>query len=155
MIYSNIHLPRPKSLYPAAILKVLDYIAETDFSNMELGRHSLDGDRIFIIRSNSETSPTDQRKAETHRKYIDIQFMLEGIEDIGVACVSDGLTMSEDLLDEKDIAFYSNVPNESFITLHSGDFAVLFPEDVHRPLCQTNGCKTVKKVIGKVLVDLI
>ena len=155
MIYSNIHLPRPKSVYPPAILKMLDYLAETDFSDMELGRYHLDGDNIFAILNNSTTSPASQRRPEAHRKYIDIQYVLEGVEDVGFACASDRLVVEEDLLEEKDIIFYSHVPNESFVTLRPGDFIVLFPEDVHRVLCQKEGCETVRKVVGKVRVDLI
>ena len=155
MIYSNISLPRSKSIYSPAIMKVLDFLATADFSTMEPGRHPIDGNDIFILLNTSTTSPSHERRAEAHKKYIDIQFMIEGVEDIGFACLSKDITVDEDLLDEKDIIFYSDVKNESFVTLRAGDFAILFPEDIHRPLCKKDGCDTVRKVVGKVAVDAL
>jgi YhcH/YjgK/YiaL family protein len=153
MIYSNISASSKEKWYPEALYKALDYLSSHDLKTMESGRYSIEGDSVFVNLTDSTTAPARERKAEAHRKYIDVQFLAEGVEDIGFACLNDGFTVVEDRLEEKDIIFYSGVQKESFVTLYPGDFAVFFPEDVHRPLCRRDGCERVRKAVVKILLS--
>jgi YhcH/YjgK/YiaL family protein len=50
--------------------------------------------------------------------------------------------------EEKDVLFFNDEP-DMFFTLHPGQFAIFFPEDVHAPLISEGD---VKKLIIKVKV---
>ena len=65
------------------VYTALQFLAETDFSKVELGRYELQGDDIFYMVQQYETDP-DKTISEAHKKYIDIQFMVDGEEIIGV-----------------------------------------------------------------------
>ena len=69
------------------VYDALKFLSETDFSKIELGRYELDGDNIFYMVQSYDTDP-DKTISEAHKKYIDIQYMVEGEEIIGVADIS-------------------------------------------------------------------
>ena len=95
---------------------------------------------------------TDPSKtvSESHRKYIDIQFMVEGEEIIGVADISSEKELTE-AKEENDVWFY-NCKTEP-LTLSAGKYMVLYPNDLHCPGVATNGKSlTCRKVVVKVKV---
>lgn len=131
------------------VYTALKFLSETDFSKMDLGRYELDGDNIFYMVQSYDTDPS-KTVSESHRKYIDIQFMVEGEEIIGVADISSekGLTEAKE---ENDVWFY-NCKTEP-LTLSAGKYMVLYPNDLHCPGVATNGkALTCRKVVVKVKV---
>ena len=55
---------------------------------------------------------------------------------------------------EKDIVFFDNLIPISGIELAAGDFAVLYPTDVHRPCgSPEGGPQQVTKVVVKIAID--
>ena len=124
-----------KSL-PAPLLKGLTYLQQTDFTKVESGRYELQGESIFAIVQEYQTEPKSQRQAETHQKYIDIQFIASGEEVIGYAPIDPDNKILEDRLTENDALFYRTVKAEQDLTLRVGNYAIFFPSDIHRPCCQ-------------------
>ena len=59
------------------------YLRETDFSAMALGRHMLEADALFAIVQEAEGRSRAEAQLECHRKYIDIQFVLSGLDEMG------------------------------------------------------------------------
>ena len=55
----------------------LKYLAETDLAAMAPGRYDLNED-VFILRQAYESKPSEICKFETHEKYVDIQWIIEG-----------------------------------------------------------------------------
>jgi YhcH/YjgK/YiaL family protein len=120
------------------------------------GRYELDGDHLFAMVDSYETKPRDTAKLETHRKYVDIQFMVSGKETHEVFRKKE-LTVSEPYNPEKDAEFYQ-IPKyqRAVINLHPGDFVVYFPHDAHMPCLMTGTSpEPVKKVVVKVDVELL
>lgn len=131
------------------VYTALKFLSETDFSKMELGRYELDGDNIFYMVQSYDTDPS-KTVSEAHRKYIDIQFMVEGEEIIGVADISSEKELTE-AKEENDVWFY-NCKTEP-LTLSAGKYMVLYPNDLHCPGVATNGkALTCRKVVVKVKV---
>jgi YhcH/YjgK/YiaL family protein len=147
-IIKNRHLYSPIS---SRIKTALEYIAKTDFSVMEPGRYELDGENIFALVQVYDSLTKDQGKWECHKKYIDIQYIAEGIEQIGCNNV-DKMKITTEYNSEKDVAFLSG--DGDFITYSKGSFGIFFPEDGHQPKIAANNipCK-VKKVVIKIKVD--
>lgn len=130
------------------VYTALKFLSETDFSKMELGRYELSGDDIFYMVQRYETDP-DKTISEAHKKYIDIQFMVDGEEIIGVAPISCEKTETE-AKPENDVWFYECKTEP--LTLIKNSFMVLYPNDLHCPGVAVDGAKACHKVVVKVKV---
>ena len=131
------------------VYDALKFLSETDFSKIELGRYELDGDNIFYMVQSYATDP-DKTISEAHKKYIDIQYMVEGEEIIGVADISEDKELTE-AKEENDVWFY-DCKTEPLV-LSAGKYMVLYPNDLHCPGVATNGTAlTCRKVVVKVKV---
>ena len=130
------------------VYTALKFLAETDFTKMELGRYELQGDDIFYMVQRYETDP-DKTIAEAHNKYIDIQFMVNGEEIIGVAPICCEKTETE-ARPENDVWFYECKTEP--LTLIKNSFMVLYPNDLHCPGVAVDGARECHKVVVKVKV---
>jgi YhcH/YjgK/YiaL family protein len=113
-----------------------------------MGRTDIDGDNLFALVQEYDTKPAEQGKWESHRKYIDVQYILSGRERMGFANIY-RMDLGE-YLPEKDFQGMGGEGN--YVDLSAGDFAIFFPEYGHKPgLCATAPEK-VKKVVIKVKI---
>lgn len=129
----------------------LDYLANTDFSILPDGKYEIYEDKVY---ANVQTYLTkDAGKFEAHRKYIDIQYIAQGEEKIGVSNISN-FAQSMPYDTEKDIVFLTGKKDFElkFIELKEKEFVILSPEDAHMPMITFNSPITVKKVVVKVQV---
>lgn len=128
--------------------RVFDFLAGTDISALEPGRHDIDGDNLFVNVSELDLRPLDAAHLEVHNRYIDIQVVVGGEETFGWSERRECRNAEGEFSVERDILFYSDVP-QTFYTLRSGQFTILYPEDAHAPML---GEGRVKKLIFKVLM---
>ncbi|MDF2924263.1 MAG: hypothetical protein K0R57_3177 [Paenibacillaceae bacterium] len=144
-------------VYSKALAKGMAYLQSRNLAELENGRYEIEGDKLFALVSESETEPKLDRKPEAHDRHVDIQYLVSGAgEIIGVSRRTPDSVPSEDYLGSRDIAFYSEVKDETDVLLRPGMFAVFFPDDIHRPLCAVGETGyTVKKVVVKIAVDLL
>lgn len=112
---------------------------------------TVDGDNIFVNLATYTNKNVDECLFESHKKYIDIQYVITGGELIDV-CEADNLKATDDRLDTDDIAFYENTDVFSTAYLGGGDFVILFPGEAHRPCVAPDGkgIKT-KKAVAKII----
>jgi YhcH/YjgK/YiaL family protein len=89
-------------------------------------------------------------RLECHRKYIDIQLVLEGDEEMGWKPLADCLNPVSDYSAEKDIQFFHDAP-ASWVAVPPEHFTIFFPEDAHAPLVARQG-GMIRKVIFKIAV---
>lgn len=132
----------------------LKYIENTDFLTVENGTYEIDGSDVYAIVQQYQTKPIEQGKFEAHKKYIDIQYMIEYQEQMGIAHIED-FEPEAPYDGEKDIVFFvenKNAPRE-FITVKQGEFVIFMPQDAHMPSIAVNQPERVKKVVVKVAVD--
>lgn len=156
MIFDKIsNLKLYEKVLPAPLIKGLQYLKETDIVKLESGKYEIDGENIFAMVQDYSTFPKEERRPEAHRKYIDIQYLAQGSEIIGYAPVRPDYQIAEDLLEEKDLLFYSRIHGETDLVLDEGMFAIFFPDEVHRPCCQNRAESYVKKVVIKVAKSLV
>ena len=148
MIYGTIeHWQRYEGLSPA-LEKGLRFLAETDFDSVGPERIEIDGDEVFASVQSYETKP-DNDTPEAHRKYADIQYLIDGEEYIGVAPLE---TMTEEVEahSERDIWLYHGSTDR--VRIGNGRFAVLFPEDAHAPCIAVDQPAPARKCVVKVRV---
>lgn len=124
------------------------FLKNSDLEHMEVGRYEIDGDDIYAMIQKQTTAAPENKKAESHYKYIDIQYLICGEEMQGVAPLPEGKEREEHL--ERDVMYYPEVPGENFIHLQPGDFAVYFTNDIHRPNCVPDESMEIKKVVLKI-----
>lgn len=140
---------------PNAVRKALDFIRERDCANLAPGRYEIDGDDIFVLVQRYTTRDREACRAETHAKYVDIQYIAAGMERMGHAHRLPALEVEEDCLAARDAVFYKNLPAESEIVLTEGVYAILYPHDVHRPGCKVHEAAEVVKLVVKIHVDAL
>lgn len=130
----------------AAGLKLLE---TQDFSDAKPGRYDVDGDNLYYMVQEYAAKPQDMGKWETHRRYIDIQYVVDGRERIGYVPIKN-LTVSEKYDADRDIMFLEGEGN--FIKAGSGCFAIFMPDDAHMPCIEDKKPCQVKKIVVKVLI---
>lgn len=145
---NNRHLYAPIS---QRIRTALDYLAETDFSVMDPGRYEIDGNNVYVLIQRYDSLPRAQGKWECHKKYIDIQFIADGVEQIGFTNIA-GMETVVEYNPEKDIAFLTG--KGDYATLAKNSFCIFFPEDAHQPkVAPDDKPGPVRKVVIKIKVD--
>ncbi len=130
------------------LAKGLWLLQETDFSALEPGKYTVDGDELYFMVQNYQSRPENET-AEAHRKYIDIQYMVSGEELIGIGGLSD-MTEEVEANPEKDYWLYHGSMTK--IRLNEGYFVVMFPQDAHAPGIAVNEPSPVKKIVVKVQI---
>ena len=151
MMIGNISDINEKSLLPEILLKFLNYIKTADFSKLTDEKHSLEED-IILNLSSYQTKKLEDKKAEAHKKYIDIQYIISGTELIGLGFHNSENELLEKYNEEKDCIFYKKIVNEHYLIMNKGMFAIFFPTDIHRPGCIFNEKSDIRKVVIKIPV---
>ncbi|MFH1370259.1 MAG: YhcH/YjgK/YiaL family protein [Planctomycetota bacterium] len=139
-LYTGLHIRFPTAF---------EILKDTTLSQKNDGKYPLDGDNIYYTIQRYTTKPMNRGNLEAHRKYIDIQFLLSGVEFLGCAPLK-GLSVAEEYNPEKDIAFFNTPKDITKIKLDPGLFCILFPDDAHLPACQLAEPAEVRKVVIKV-----
>lgn len=142
---------RYASLQPR-IQAALDYLQGSDFARLDDGRYHLDGESIVAIVSRYQTKALADAVWESHRRYIDVQYVAEGHERFGYVPLDRGGAITTPYNADRDVVFYE--PAEDTLRLTAGHFAIFYPEDIHAPGLATD-LKTpsdVLKVVVKVAV---
>ena len=125
-----------------------DYMKATDLRSLELGKYFLENGVYFIVQEYTTKDIADA-KYEAHRKYVDIQIILEGTEIMGYAPV-DTLTAKTDYSETSDFQVFMG--EGSLMNVGKDSFAIFFPQDGHMPGVGTSPC-AVKKVVVKIPVE--
>jgi biofilm protein TabA len=133
----------------ARFAKAFEIIRDKTLPQREDGKYPIDGENIYYTIQRYTTKPFTEGKLEAHRKYIDIQFLLEGQEILGYTPLK-GLAVAEEYNPAKDIAFYETPKELTKVKLEPGLFCVLFPDDAHLPCRQLTAPEEVQKVVIKV-----
>jgi YhcH/YjgK/YiaL family protein len=133
----------------ARFAKAFEILRDKSLSQKEDGKYAVDSDNIYYTIQRYTTKPLSEGKLEAHRKYIDIQFLLEGVEILGYTPLK-GLSVAEEYNPEKDIAFFITPKEITKVKLEPGLFCILFPDDAHLPCRQLAGPAEVRKVVIKI-----
>ena len=131
-------------LFPRAF----EFIRDTDLLVLAPGRYPIVGEQLFVIVENVAGRTREAAKLECHRKYIDIQLVLEGVDEMGWKALADCVDPVSDYSAEKDIRFFHDAP-AAWIATPPGAFCIFFPEDAHAPLVSTG---PIRKAIFKIAV---
>ncbi|HDL5861902.1 TPA: YhcH/YjgK/YiaL family protein, partial [Mannheimia haemolytica] len=142
-----------KSL-PPVFARLCKKLKSLDLVNLELGWQELEnGIRMNVM--SFETTPAEGKKAELHRKFIDIQLLIDGEEMIEYGLSQPDLSKYDEYRDEDDYQLTAEIDDKNNLILKPNMFAIFLPYEPHKPGNSVNGNKTLKKLVVKVPVELI
>ncbi|MGV8992292.1 MAG: YhcH/YjgK/YiaL family protein [Thiobacillus sp.] len=122
------------------------FLRDTDLMALEPGVHAVQGEQIFSIAEACTGRTRMDAKLECHRRYIDIQLVLEGIDEMGWKPLAECVEPATEYDAERDIRFFNDAP-ASWIATPPGSFCLFFPDDAHAPLVSTG---LIHKVVVKI-----
>lgn len=133
------------------VKKAIDYIKGLNIKEKDIGKHVVDNQFFYVVQEYI-TKYEEECDLESHRKYIDVQILIEGEEAMDISDIS-RLVIKEKYNIEKDVMYW-NIPNRmARIKLKAGDYVILYPENAHRGAIAIEKCDKVLKIVGKVSVD--
>ncbi|MEX2186477.1 MAG: YhcH/YjgK/YiaL family protein [Pirellulales bacterium] len=138
--YANLHAG-----FPAA----LAFLRTGDVANIPLGKHAIDGDRLFVLIAEDAGRGRTAAPLEAHRRYIDIQLVVHGVDAMGWRPLDDCHKPRADFDAAKDIVLFDDEP-ATWFDVPAGSLAVFFPDDAHAPLA---GEGQPRKAVVKVAVE--
>jgi YhcH/YjgK/YiaL family protein len=127
------------------------FLKSANLKELPLGKQELEGEHLFVSVAQYYGKQKPDALYESHKKYIDIQYVIEGEELIGLATL-DKVTVKDPYNEEKDIAFY-DFDGGDYLKATPEKFFLFFPEDAHRPSIATGDSVLVRKIVVKVMVE--
>jgi YhcH/YjgK/YiaL family protein len=128
------------------------FLKNTDLAGLDIKRHDIDGDNLFATVSDYITKNAEDAKYEAHQKYIDIQYVIDGIEQISVAPMSTKKEVLTPYDPARDIEFM-NVDQAKDYKATPDRFFIFFPSDLHRPGIKAGENSHVRKIVVKLKID--
>ncbi len=125
-----------------------EFLRQKNLADLEPGRYELVGDSLFCMISKGPGRTRDEAQLEAHKKYIDIQYVISGQEEMGWKPTAECTDISEPYSEENDIMFF-NDPVQVWTPVPPGSFVIFYPKDAHAPLV---GDGEIHKVVCKVLI---
>ena len=132
------------------ITECLNYLKKNSVDTMPLGKYEVGNNGTYVILQGYETKSPNNCDWESHKKYVDFQFILLGEEKILVSELS---KMKQGEYNE-DIDFMISYgePMEE-IVLRAGTGIIFMPDDVHMPCLHNNAKPTIiRKAVFKIPV---
>lgn len=151
MITDNISNHAQYAHLPPAILRAIEYLASTDFTFVESGQYELDGRKLVSMVQRYKTKLPHQAVWESHRKYIDVQFVAGGHERFGHIAIGNAPPVKTPYSEEKDVIFYE--PGLQTFDAPMGTFMIFYPDDIHAPGLAA-GTPPVASEVVKVVVKV-
>jgi YhcH/YjgK/YiaL family protein len=134
------------------IATAIRFAQENDLLALPAGKTLIDGDNVYVNRSSYIGKPFEECKIEGHDKYLDLQLVLEGDEGFGyVDKEKEGVEPTGPYDEVKDKTNYEG-KLDGTINLRSGFFALVFPNDLHKPCIKLNN-KNIEKAVFKIKID--
>ncbi len=134
-------------LHPLFV-RAFAFLRSPDLGTLAPGRHTIQGEQLFAIVEACAGRTRAEAKLECHSRYIDIQLVLEGVDEMGWKPVAACVDPATDYDAARDIRFFNDAP-ASWVTTSPGAFCLFFPDDAHAPLVGTG---FIRKVVVKIAV---
>ncbi len=129
--------------------KAFGFLSRADLKDLPAGKYEIDDGHIFaiIVKDFGETSK--EGLLEVHRKYVDIQFVLSGTDEMGWKPKALCINPADNFDEESDAQNFNDKP-DGWISVKPNFYAIFFPEDAHMAMFSSD---IIHKVIVKVAVN--
>ena len=126
---------------PTAIQQMLELLSDPAIEQKGEGRHEVNGDMFYVLM-HYDSAPLEQVPPETHKKYIDVQFVRRGQESMLWAPLrkeeskqngEPGSQISVPYNPEKDVQYYQLPSPYTLLPCPAGSVNVFFRMIFTRP----------------------
>ncbi len=155
MIIDTLSAGAVNPLYPAIIRQTLQAILDKKPHTLATGKYPLQGDSVFFSVVEGKTRLLAEQRPEFHRQYIDIHIVLSGEEVVGAGVTGLPLELSEPFNDAHDLGFCRHIASETLIHLQPEELAIIFPLELHRPMCSLTAPAALRKIVVKIDAALL
>lgn len=131
--------------------RAFKYLKKQNLSKLNPGSYVIENNRIHAHVSKYLTHEFDQEKWESHKQFVDLQYIIEGFESFGFGEINNFEPISE-YIPERDICWYKGELHH-LITAGEGMFLIFFPNDIHQPGIVVDNPKEVKKIVIKIRIN--
>ena len=111
------------------------------------GKYPIIGEEVFASVTEAPSKNKEEVKWESHKNYIDLQYIIKGKEMIGIADASKATITKPYTV---DVINYD--AEGTYYVTEPGKFFLFFPNDAHRPTIKVEGYDVVKKIVIKIQV---
>jgi len=125
------------------------FLRSADIAKLPPGKHEVDGERLFVLIAEDPGRGRDGAPLEAHRRYIDLQLVVDGVDTMGWRPLSNCRQPHGEFDAAKDIVFFDDAP-ATWFDVPAGSLAIFFPNDAHAPLA---GEGRPRKAVVKVAVE--
>lgn len=129
--------------------KAFEFLENSNLEKLEDGKYEIDSDNVYAFVQSYTTRNLQENKWESHERYLDIQYIVDGYEAILWVPIEE-LIVEEEYSTEKDATFYKDNSYYTTLNLKKNYFCLLFPEDGHKPCCIFDTPSQIKKIVVKV-----
>ncbi len=109
-----------------------DWLVAQDWSTVADGKLAIDGENLHAIIESGTTAAPATRKFESHRRYLDIQYVIRGGERMGW-CPAAGMEPGEAA--GPDLWFHPEPQASQQLVVTPGHFTIFAPMEAHKPCC--------------------
>ena len=137
---------KDRSNYDALLpqLKEIEALAK-ECKTKPVGRYETDWG--FYLVQEGTTYPAQEGVFESHRKYLDVQCLVEGHEYMEWQDL-DKLELETPYSEEKDVQFMRGTGN--LMEIQEGRVYVMFPADGHKACCHIEIPTAYRKLVAKI-----
>lgn len=132
--------------------KAFAFLKESDLKALELKRYDIDGDNLYAPVSEYWSKTEEVARYEAHKKYIDIQYVISGTEQMSVAPYSELKEITVPYDETKEVEFMT-VNNATHHIATPEKVFIFFPSDIHRPGVRLGDSTLVRKIVVKVKAE--
>ncbi|OKY77012.1 MAG: hypothetical protein BM485_00405 [Desulfobulbaceae bacterium DB1] len=129
--------------------KAFAFLLRPDLDELPVEKYEIDGDRVYAMAARDPGRKKEDGLLETHEKYIDIQLVLSGTDEMGWKPKSSCKKPIGEYDKEDDIQFFGDEP-DAWLPVGRGFFVIFFPEDAHMPLISSG---QLHKIVVKIAVE--
>lgn len=129
--------------------KVFAYLKNTDLDALPVGKYVVEGTTATVAVTDNPTKEFEKTSWESHRKFIDLQYVVQGAEKMDTAPVA-GAKVTDPYNEAKDVAHYEMEGTQ--YEARPGTFFLFFPTDAHRVNIKADGAEHDKKIVIKIPV---
>lgn len=131
--------------------KGFEFIEKAIAENLPVGKYEIDGKELYASVQEYNSKLPQDGKFEGHQNYIDIQYVVWGVEVIEVADISKAVSKAP-YNPEKDVEFYEDINLAHKCIIEAGEYGIFFDHDIHKPGLAFNESAPVKKIVVKVKI---
>lgn len=128
----------------------LEYKSLANIGLDECNKIVLD-ENCFVLEQAYITKDKKDCFFESHRKYIDIQYIFEGSEIMEVENINK-LQITQEYNESLDFAKYEQKPNSSTLIINENELAIFYPNDAHMPCIKVDKNQKIIKAVFKIAV---